>query len=284
LEGEKNGEKQSNNVKGVNSSIARPTPKVKKMVDMSASSRKRARCLSIENIGEDEISVGEDDGTMPAISLDEEPEEDEEHESDDFLPKVPKGFLCPLTLETMFDPVLDAEGNTYERYAILEWLKEHRTSPISRQHLSERMLKPNNSLREAIHEFMGSAWVQNMTAEQKLTKRSLFRHQRNRGMSSLPGGAAPLDSSSSHSREKIDCFLQFTFQKIGGLDLCLNNQGCCAFQYDGITAVLDVPVKAGVFCLYTRNLVTDLTDAMKDLLLELNFLQGKSPFFSKQGD
>jgi hypothetical protein len=215
--------------------------------------------LSIDHIDDEEISV--DDGTMPMITLGEEPEED------DVFPKVPKGFLCPLTLETMFDPVLDAEGNTYERYAILEWLKEHRTSPISRQHLSERMLKPNNSLREAIHEFMGPAWVRDMTAEQKMTttKRSL---RQRRGIS-----IAPLDS---HSREKIDCFLQFTSQKIGSLELCLNSQGCCAFQYDGITVVLDVPVKAGVFCLYTRSLITDLTDAMKDLLLELNFLQGKS--------
>jgi U-box domain len=288
--------------------------------------------LSIEEIDDEETSaVGEDDdgtdGMMPVISLGDvepEPEEDEDEAQDEAedeenndvndvndvdvpaVPKVPRGFLCPLTLETMFDPVLDAEGNTYERYAILEWLKEHRTSPISRRHLSERMLKPNNSLREAIHEFMGTAWVQKqqkmIMTTTRTKQRSLFRqnHQhRNRGVSpSVQGGDADADaatqlessgssgssgsgsnSGSSHAREKIDCFLQFTSQKIAGGNLHflhLNSHGCCAFQYDGITVVLDVPFKAGVFCLYTRNLVTDLTDAMKDLLLELNFLQGKA--------
>ena len=37
---------------------------------------------------------------------------------------VPQSFVCPLTHETMLDPVVDPEGNTYERAAIEDWLPE----------------------------------------------------------------------------------------------------------------------------------------------------------------
>jgi hypothetical protein len=39
-------------------------------------------------------------------------------------------FLCPITHELMTDPVIDPDGNSYERSAIENWLKEHSTSPI----------------------------------------------------------------------------------------------------------------------------------------------------------
>jgi len=40
------------------------------------------------------------------------------------------GFLCPITHELMTDPVIDPDGNSYERSAIENWLKENSTSPI----------------------------------------------------------------------------------------------------------------------------------------------------------
>ncbi len=39
-------------------------------------------------------------------------------------------FLCSITHQLMTDPVIDPEGNSYERSAIEIWLKEHSTSPI----------------------------------------------------------------------------------------------------------------------------------------------------------
>lgn len=39
-------------------------------------------------------------------------------------------FLCPITRELMTDPVVDPDGNSYERSAIENWLQEHSTSPI----------------------------------------------------------------------------------------------------------------------------------------------------------
>jgi hypothetical protein len=39
-------------------------------------------------------------------------------------------FLCPITRKLMTDPVIDPDGNSYERSAIESWLKEYSTSPI----------------------------------------------------------------------------------------------------------------------------------------------------------
>ncbi len=39
-------------------------------------------------------------------------------------------YLCPITHELMTDPVIDPDGNSYERSAIESWLKEQSNSPI----------------------------------------------------------------------------------------------------------------------------------------------------------
>jgi hypothetical protein len=40
------------------------------------------------------------------------------------MPRVPN---CPITLEPLVDPVIDPEGNTFERAAIFAWIREHGT-------------------------------------------------------------------------------------------------------------------------------------------------------------
>ena len=67
----------------------------------------------------------------------------------------PTYFCCPLTLDVMTDPVLDREGNTFEREAVVAWLQKNKTSPISREPLNESMLVPNIALREMINHYMG---------------------------------------------------------------------------------------------------------------------------------
>ena len=57
---------------------------------------------------------------------------------------------CPITLEVMEDPVIDREGNTYERVAIEEWIRAHGTSPITRSRLSVSELTPNRILKDII--------------------------------------------------------------------------------------------------------------------------------------
>ena len=54
---------------------------------------------------------------------------------------TPPSFFCPITQEVMVDPVMCADGHTYERHAIERWLQEHRTSPKTNAML------PNSSVR-----------------------------------------------------------------------------------------------------------------------------------------
>jgi Mg-chelatase subunit ChlD len=61
-------------------------------------------------------------------------------------------FYCPITDEIMIDPVIDYEGNSYERTAIEEWLRSNGTSPITRSPLNISQLVPNRSLRKAIED------------------------------------------------------------------------------------------------------------------------------------
>ncbi len=57
-----------------------------------------------------------------------------------------KEYICPITHEIMSDPVIAEDGNTYERSAILQWLKEHNTSPITREIINTKVIN-NNSMR-----------------------------------------------------------------------------------------------------------------------------------------
>mmetsp|Transcript_28910 Transcript_28910/g.81419 ORF Transcript_28910/g.81419 Transcript_28910/m.81419 type:complete len:231 (-) Transcript_28910:1453-2145(-) len=63
-------------------------------------------------------------------------------------------FYCPITYEVMVDPVVASDGFTYERSAIVDWLRRHDTSPMTRQKIS-RYLHPNNALRQMISDHHG---------------------------------------------------------------------------------------------------------------------------------
>lgn len=63
---------------------------------------------------------------------------------------IPKSFFCPITSMVMRDPVVDTEGNSYERAAIEEWLSRNATSPVTRQPLTKDQLKPNRALKDVI--------------------------------------------------------------------------------------------------------------------------------------
>lgn len=62
-------------------------------------------------------------------------------------------FFCPITQELMEDPVIDPDGNSYERSAIENWLRTNTTSPITRQPLQIADLRPNRALKTAIDEY-----------------------------------------------------------------------------------------------------------------------------------
>ena len=65
----------------------------------------------------------------------------------------PESFMCPITCEMMIDPVITADGFSYERSAIEEWLKHQNTSPRTNEVLSFKTLIPNRALASQIKEW-----------------------------------------------------------------------------------------------------------------------------------
>lgn len=66
---------------------------------------------------------------------------------------VPHAFLCPISLEQMRDPVVAADGHTYERSEISEWLRHRHTSPLTNLPLATRALLPNIALHKSMEEW-----------------------------------------------------------------------------------------------------------------------------------
>ena len=66
------------------------------------------------------------------------------------MAEPPAEYLCPISMRTMVDPVVTADGQTYERTFIEEWLRTHSTSPATGAVLSHKDLAPNFALRKAI--------------------------------------------------------------------------------------------------------------------------------------
>ena len=62
-------------------------------------------------------------------------------------------FVCPINGNLMRDPVIVADGNSYERTEIERWLEpplQRLTSPITNIPLAHFHLTPNLTLRKAI--------------------------------------------------------------------------------------------------------------------------------------
>lgn len=69
---------------------------------------------------------------------------------------IPNSFICPITTSIMIEPVIDNEGNSYEKSAITKWLDNHTTSPITRNFLSLSHLKVNRALKDIIDDYLKS--------------------------------------------------------------------------------------------------------------------------------
>jgi hypothetical protein len=64
-----------------------------------------------------------------------------------------ESFSCPITCSLFEDPVITvADGHTYERVAIIEWLKTHDTSPRTGVKLSSKAVVPNYAMQSLISE------------------------------------------------------------------------------------------------------------------------------------
>jgi len=79
--------------------------------------------------------------------------------------EIPESFYCPITHEVMVDPVIDPDGNSYERQAIENWLSHNAQSPITRNPLTIKDLRPNRALQDSIDLIRGQ--LQNTKAKPK---------------------------------------------------------------------------------------------------------------------
>ncbi|XP_010728257.3 WD repeat, SAM and U-box domain-containing protein 1 isoform X2 [Larimichthys crocea] len=75
----------------------------------------------------------------------------EELKSDSVCSGIPDEFLCPITRELMREPVIAADGYSYEREAIKSWINtKNRSSPMTNLPLLTTLLTPNHTLKMAI--------------------------------------------------------------------------------------------------------------------------------------
>lgn len=103
----------------------------------------------------------------------------------------PDSFYCPITHEIMKDPVIDpTDGQSYERSALLEWVRAHGTSPATRRPISAADLEnvqPNRTLRSLIEAAVAKRSESNPAATSASTSPSPSG-------TSVPNGEAKLNS------------------------------------------------------------------------------------------
>ncbi|KAK9808844.1 hypothetical protein WJX72_004792 [[Myrmecia] bisecta] len=57
---------------------------------------------------------------------------------------------CPITQVIMTDPVIAADGHTYERAAVEAWFSRHDTGPMTNEVVAHKLLTPNIAMRRLI--------------------------------------------------------------------------------------------------------------------------------------
>eukprot|EP00981_Chlorochromonas_danica_P013608 scaffold6573_cov159-Ochromonas_danica.AAC.1 len=68
--------------------------------------------------------------------------------------KIPDEFICPITQTIMLDPYIDVDGHSYEKKAIVSWLEQKKTSPITRNPMTLGHIFPNRTLKSLIENFL----------------------------------------------------------------------------------------------------------------------------------
>lgn len=188
----------------------------------------------------------------------------------DMTKEVPRSFYCPLTLDIMLDPVLDSQGNTYERVAIEAWLQLHQLSPLTKQFMDIRCLIPNKAMQEVIHGTMGNEWAEKR--RQELPQGSVADFVAN----TLPQRTIKHKCS---YRQIIDSYLQ-EISSVIGMELLLGANGVCAFTYKALEFQIQVEEFCSYYSISSLPLVPVITTEIKDKILRLNHFQTKGATLS----
>eukprot|EP01048_Picozoa_sp_COSAG05_P028087 COSAG05_NODE_8531_length_695_cov_2.807047_1_plen_184_part_10 len=115
----------------------------------------------------------------------------------DLKEKIPEDFICPITRELMTDPVMCADGHSYERDAITRWLTNSEKSPNTGLALTHKKLTPNITLKKTIE-----AWNPELyeTAKQTVTEATAVEADSDDDFFSF------LSHDSSEERESLNNF------------------------------------------------------------------------------
>ena len=65
-----------------------------------------------------------------------------------------KPLMCPITQRVMLNPVVAADGHTYEKEAIVRWLMSKDKSPLTGKKLIDQSLRRNHNVRALVASFM----------------------------------------------------------------------------------------------------------------------------------
>jgi hypothetical protein len=94
-----------------------------------------------------------------------------DNDNDD-LNTIPPEFMCPISLSLMRNPVLCfVSGYTYEEEAILAWLRENNTEPMTRQKVSWVYFVQNRALKDAIINYLSKQAKINKTQNKLIGKK-----------------------------------------------------------------------------------------------------------------
>mmetsp|Transcript_826 Transcript_826/g.1291 ORF Transcript_826/g.1291 Transcript_826/m.1291 type:complete len:314 (+) Transcript_826:57-998(+) len=77
---------------------------------------------------------------------------------------IPEKLKCPITKEIMNYPVVAEDGITYEKKAILRWLQQNSSSPITREEIKPNVIK-NRSIYRQIQRFKKSRKIEKIEEE-----------------------------------------------------------------------------------------------------------------------
>ena len=111
----------------------------------------------------------------------------------------------------MLDPVMCADGQTYERAAIEKWLETHDTSPTTNAKLKHKNLIPNFALRSAIAAALGTDVVERQEADAKAALQQMRGQQQERAQQQQQPnncstcGASPPDGGNEHDNVCETC-------------------------------------------------------------------------------
>ena len=64
----------------------------------------------------------------------------------EILNKILNEIICPITQEGIKEPITDIYGHTYEKEALIQWLKQKKRSPLTNRPLSIAQVYSNKAL------------------------------------------------------------------------------------------------------------------------------------------